>query len=186
MWRHYNFPRRGFERMRNALAACFLVCLTSPVFAQVSEASPNHFLIERTVQINATPMELWDQFVRIGEWWHPDHTHTGDSSRLSLDPTPGGCFCEALASGGFAVHMNLGHVDPGIAVRMLGGLGPLQEYPVSGAMTWEFNFNDDGTALTLRYRVYGMVDGGLDGWAEAVDGVLAQQLERLQARFIDS
>lgn len=172
--------------MRKALLVVALAAIASPAFAQVQDASPTHFLIERTVQIDAAPLEMWDTFVRIGDWWHPDHTYSGDASRLSLDPVPGGCFCEALPSGGFAVHMNLGYVDPGTAVRMIGGLGPLQEFPVSGAMTWEFAASEGGTALTLRYRVSGVVDGGLDGWAEAVDGVLAQQLERLQALLADS
>ena len=47
-------------------------------------------------------------------------------------------------------------------------------------MTWEFEDHEDGMQLTLNYAVGGYLDGGLDAIAEAVDGVLVEQIENLK------
>jgi uncharacterized protein YndB with AHSA1/START domain len=148
--------------------------------AQVQESSESHFIIERSVLLEADVESTWTMFTRIGDWWHPDHTYTMDTGNLSLHPAAGGCFCEALPSGGFVEHLRVVYADPGVMLRMSGGLGPLQEHAVSGAMTWSFSSEGSGTRLSLVYRVNGFVPGGLAGWAGPVDGVLAQQLSRLQ------
>ena len=61
-----------------------------------------------------------------------------------------------------------------------GGLGPLGLMGVSGNMTWEFEDHEDGMQLTLNYAVGGYLNGGLDAVAEAVDGVLVEQIENLR------
>ena len=63
---------------------------------------------------------------------------------------------------------------------MRGGLGPLQSLGVEGSQSWTLAPADGGTRLELTYRVGGYLAEGLDGWAPAVDSVLAQQLERLR------
>ena len=37
-----------------------------------------------------------------------------------------------------AEHMRIGFVDPGVQLRMLGGLGPLQGMGLHGALDWMF------------------------------------------------
>ena len=171
--------------MRKTLVGLALVAIayTPAAHAQVQEANDEGFVIERSVQLPVSGADAWETFTQISEWWHPDHTYTMEASRLSMTAEPGGCFCESLPGGGFVEHMRIVYADPGVMVRMAGGLGPLQDQAVSGAMTWTFEDNEDGTLLTLRYRVAGIAAGGLSNWAVPVDGVLAQQLERLGARF---
>lgn len=167
--------------MRRTVYLLAILCLAPGVSAQVLESSPGHFVLEQSVRLEAPPNAVWAVFVEIDGWWHPDHTFGGDAARLSLVTAPGGCFCEQLPDGGFVEHMRVVYAEPGVTLRMVGGLGPLQEFAVSGAMTWSFAPRADGTLLTLRYRVGGIADGGLDAWAEPVSGVLAEQLSRLQA-----
>ena len=108
----------------------------------------------------------------------------GDSKNLSLDATAGGCFCETLPDGGSVEHLRVVYVEPGKTLRLRGALGPLQSMAVAGAMTFSFEASgpsDDVTQITLTYTVGGYYPGGLDILAEAVDGVLRGQLERLAA-----
>ena len=97
----------------------------------------------------------------------------------------GGCFCESLPNGGSVRHLEVVYADPGNALRLIGGLGPLQATATTGAMTWQLAKVDGGTKITLTYTVGGYVPQGLDSWAQAVDGVVGEQLERL-ARFIET
>jgi len=71
---------------------------------------------------------------------------------------------------------------PGSSLRMGGGLGPLQEHAVTGAMTITLEAAGAATSVRLIYRVGGRVTGGLEGWAEPVAGVLVQAMDRLKAR----
>ena len=59
-------------------------------------------------------------------------------------------------------------------------LGPLGLMGVSGNMTWEFEDSENGTIVTLKYAVGGYLPGGLDSIAEAVDGVLIEQMTSLK------
>ena len=66
-------------------------------------------------------------------------------------------------------------------LRLQGGLGPLQELPVTGVLTFTMKAVEGRTALTLNYRVSGPPDSGLEKWAAAVDRVLGEQAGRLAA-----
>jgi hypothetical protein len=48
-------------------------------------------------------------------------------------------------------------------------------------MTWEFDDTENATTVTLNYAVGGYLPGGLDVVAEAVDGVLVEQMTGLKA-----
>ena len=64
---------------------------------------------------------------------------------------------------------------------MTGGLGPLQEMGVSGALEFQFNASGDRTDITLTYRVSGASFQKLDQIAGPVEEVLRQQLFRLKS-----
>ena len=92
-----------------------------------------------------------------------------------------GCFCESLGNGSGLVHMTVSFLNPGVMVRLTGGLGPLGLGGVTGNMTWEFDETEDGTAVTLQYVVGGYMNGGLDVVAPAVDSGLIEAMNRLKA-----
>jgi hypothetical protein len=77
--------------------------------------------------------------------------------------------------------MTVVYAAPGKMLRLRGALGPLQSMGAEGAMTWTLTQTlDGGTAVTLDYAVGGYSPQGFDRWSKAVDGVLAEQLMRLQ------
>src|SRR5262245_48469333 len=68
-----------------------------------------------------------------------------------------------------------GFTEPGKILRMTGGLGPLQQFAVSGVMTVEFKAEGQGANLTFTYTVGGYIPGGFEKLAPLVDQVMVQQ-----------
>lgn len=160
-----------------------LLCLTSlPTPAEVRDASAVGFSSVNRIQVSAPREAVYRSFVEdVGEWWNPDHTVSGTARALYIDARPMGCFCESLGTGSGLVHLTVTFVNPGVMLRLTGGLGPLGLLGVSGNMTVEFEDNDVGTQIVLQYVVGGYSPDGLDALAGAVDAVLREQLQRLAA-----
>ncbi len=158
---------------------------------EVVDSSASGFTSRNIIRVGAPANTAYRALTEnVDRWWDPAHTYTGDSKNLSLDATAGGCFCETLPDGGSVEHMRVVNVEPGKTLRLRGGLGPLQSRAVAGAMTFSFEASGPSgpsdpsgnvTQITLTYTVGGYYPGGLDKLAEAVDGVLRGQLERLAA-----
>lgn len=140
------------------------------------------FRIEIKIEISGSRQQVYDGFVeRIGQWWEPGHTYSGDSSNLYIEAEKKGWFGERLPDGGFVQHLRVVYVQPGAAIRLTGGLGPLQEMGVDGALTISLKENAEGqTELTLIYNVSGYDPEGLDRIAGPVDQVLIEQMHRLK------
>jgi hypothetical protein len=162
-----------------AMAGLFL--LAQPVRAEVLSADAQGFSIALDADTAMTPRQAYDAFIRIGRWWSAAHTYSGDAGNLRLDARPGGCWCEALPGGGFVRHMSVEYAAPGEALRLSGGLGPLQEMGVDGALTVTFKPREGGAKISFRYNVVGRAPNGFAGIAAAVDRVLGEQLTRLAA-----
>ena len=158
---------------------------------EVVDRSATGFTSQNIVHVDADANTVYRVLAEnVDQWWDAAHTYTGDSTNMSLDATAGGCLCEKLPDGGSVEHMRVVYVEPGKTFRLRGGLGPLQSMAVAGAMTFGFEASGpsgpsgpsgDATQITLTYTVGGYYPGGLDKLAEAVDGVLRGQLERLAA-----
>ena len=175
------------EDMRHILlaASCVLV-LSSAARADVVDSSAGGFTVKTVVQISAPAANVYRALVdRVWAWWESSHTFSGSASNLSIDATPGGCFCEKLPNGGGVRHMTVVYVDSGKLLRLSGGLGPLGEMAVTGTMTLKLTEAAGKTAVEMTYRVGGYSPGGLDGIAKPVDGVLTTQLQRLK-RFVET
>jgi hypothetical protein len=170
--------------MRNwygALPTAILLALTSNGAAEVTAADDDGFQIRiiRTVQVELN--EIDGAIIRhVSDWWDPAHTFSGDSQNLSMD-LEHRRFSEALPDGGFVSHMEIVHYTPRKTLRLLGGLGPLQEMGLHGALTFQWKKQEDSTIVTLTYNVTGYASDGLQSLAPVVDGVLAAQLDRLCA-----
>lgn len=166
------------------VTACIILLLASVMTkAEVSEVSEQHFIISIKTTLMAPKEQAYQQFLQIGDWWQDSHTWFGDASAMTIEPKAGGCFCERNGDKQ-ALHMTIAHVNPGISVQMIGGLGPLQSLAVNGHMLWNFESTEDGnTTLTLTYRVTGFVNQKTKDWSKAVNGVLQQQVESLKTKF---
>ena len=163
-----------------ALAASLLVVAALPAQAKVQDMSPNGFTLAHTLTVQATPAQAYQAFAKVASWWNPEHTYTGKSASLTLDPKPSGCFCEKLGANAGVVHMTVVYADPGKVLRLSGGLGPLQQLGVAGAMTLKFTAKDGATEVAFTYAVGGYTADGLDKLAPIVDQVLGDQLERYE------
>jgi uncharacterized protein YndB with AHSA1/START domain len=154
-----------------------MLLLAGPAAAETRDVSETGFTSEHKLAIAAPPAKVWETLLRPALWWEAGHTYSGDAANLSLDPRPGGCWCEKTAKGGVE-HMRIVYVASGEMLRMTGGLGPLQARPVTGVMTITLAPAGAGTELTVSYSVAG---AGLNGLAAPVDKVLGVQWPRLKA-----
>lgn len=161
-----------------SLAAALLTA--SPAAAEVKSASEHGFALEQRVTLVVPPEQLYRSLGRIGSWWSPDHTYSGDAANLSLDLRPGGCFCERLDGGGGVEHMRVSYVEPGKRVVLTGALGPLLYEGVSGVMDLKVDRVAGGSALTMSYKAGGFGGGGAARLAPLVDKVLGEQMRRLR------
>lgn len=168
---------------RLALAA---LAAATPASAEVLDAADGGFTVRHSVTLPVGRAAAWGMIVDdVGRWWSASHTVSGDAANLYITPVPQGCFCERLGEDGGLVHLSVTFVNPGVLLRLTGGLGPLGLLGVSGNLTLEL---DDavgpdaaGTTVTLRYAVGGYRQGGLAELAAPVDEVLGEQLQRLAA-----
>lgn len=162
--------------MRTILLAIALTG-TMPASADVLKSADTGFVTQHKFTINAPPEKVWEALVHPERWWDGAHSYSGSAANLTLDPRPGGCWCEKTATGGVE-HMRIVYVARGDTLRLTGGLGPLQAMPATAVMTITLKLSGTGTELTASYSVSGP---GLANIAAPVDGVLEGQWSRLKA-----
>jgi len=160
-----------------ALAALF----ANPAVAKIESRGQGGFSVAYETELAVPPQDAYAKWLRIGEWWSPDHTYSGDSRNLSITPAPGGCWCETLKDGGFIAHLRVVSAQPGEALMFSGGLGPLAYLGVAGSLVVEFKPSAAGTHVTMRYAVGGYDPDAFAKWPEAVDGVLEEGFQRFAA-----
>ena len=166
---------------RHLLGAVFLLMLAATSAQPAPQVTPTGFLVNLDVKVNEPVAKVYDALVgQVGSWWNPEHTYSHDAKNLSIDPRPGGCFCEKLPNGGGVEHLRVVYVAPREVLRLSGGLGPLQASGVAGSMTWKLTGDRDQTRIQLSYSVGGFVVGGFDRIAPAVESMLNEQLNRLK------
>lgn len=169
--------------MRSTLIAAAAAFLLTPNWAaaEVADASANGFSLKLTLNIQASPDDVYRKLVRnVGDWWDPDHTYSGNSRNLTIDEKPAGCFCEKLPGGGGVRHMEVAYLAPGKQLVLTGALGPLGALAATGSMTIKFSAVDGGTKLEVAYTVIGYLPAGMNTFAAPVDGVLKLQFTRLK------
>jgi uncharacterized protein YndB with AHSA1/START domain len=163
-------------------AMALLTIAAAPAGGEVTARALEGFVVRHELILAAGPEAAYRALVEdVALWWNADHSYSGAAGNLSIDGRAGGCFCEALPGGGSVEHMRVVFAQPGRLLRLAGGLGPLQGMGAGGVMDFAFEpVEAGGTRLRFSYTVGGFAPGGLDGMADPVDGVLADQLGRLQ------
>lgn len=172
--------------MKPVAPALFALMLAmTPALAEVRQAAADHFQLAFTATVTSPPAKVYALLARVGDWWSAEHTWSGDAKNLSLKAEAGGCFCERWA-GGSVEHGRVIMALKNQTLRLDSALGPLQEYALSGILSFHLSPLEDGnTEMLVDYRVNGSSASGLDQFAAAVDQVLGMQLERL-LRYIDT
>lgn len=157
--------------------------LALPSFAALTNVSPTGYLVSHTAILKAPPRHVFAAIQQVGKWWSAQHTYSGNAGSMSLDMRAGGCLCERWDNNSVQ-HARVIYVARDKALRLEGGLGPLQEMAVTAIMQFSLEAAGDNTNLTFTYRVRG-ADAALDKTAASVDRVLAEQIARL-TRFVDT
>lgn len=163
-------------------AACGLFW-QMPANCEVLRSSESGFTVAHDVNVPLPPPSAWAALTDIGKWWDAEHSYSGDSRNLTLDPVVGGCFCEKLGLYAGVQHMTVVFAQPPKMLRLSGALGPLQEFAVTGNMTWTIEVAGGGSHIKMSYVAGGYADRPLSEWAPLVDSVLASQVQRL-GRFV--
>ena len=162
------------------LFAALWLMLSATAGAEVLEVKEGSFATRSVVLVDIKPDAAYRALVNIPMWWDSAHTWSGAAKNLALDPRAGGCFCEKLAGGGSVQHARVVFVQPGRLIRLDGALGPLQEMPVMGVLTFALEPDGPGTRITMTYKVSGNLAAETAKLAPVVDQVLNAQLERLR------
>lgn len=169
--------------MIRLLVATFLITGT-PLAADVKSSSEMGLEVSHSITVAATPAEAYAALGRIGEWWSPAHSYSGDAKNMSLPLTIGGCFCEKLPkAGGEVEHGRVTFAQPGAMLRLNAALGPVHQEAATGVLTWTIKPEGAGTRITQSYIVGGYIRGGAARFAAPIDGVMTEALTRLQSHI---
>lgn len=167
-----------------AFLATLLLPAATPAIAEVGKVTPSGYLVTVKAPIRATPRAVFAAIQQVGQWWEGEHTYSGNAGHMTMEYRAGGCFCERW-NGNSVEHARVLYVARDKALRLEGGIGPLQEMAVNGVMDFKLEPRGDDTALTFTYRVRGSPDAALDKTAAIVDRVLSTQVSRL-VRYIET
>ena len=171
-------------RMLTYLLGFPLFCATL-AHAEVKQSAADSFLVAFSEPVTATPAKAYASIAQIQHWWSDEHTWSGKAANLSLKPEAGGCFCERWKDGSVE-HGRVIMALPDQLLRLDAALGPLQEFALTGILSFRIKTGDDGaTGLDVEYRVNGASASGLDTFAPKVDEMLGVQVARL-VRYIDT
>ncbi|MES1195489.1 MAG: hypothetical protein ABUL58_00905 [Steroidobacter sp.] len=112
--------------MLTRIIGIIVLLISSAATASVKVES-NGFVVLEGLAINAPPQKFYETLLgKVGEWWNPEHTFSGDSKNLSIEAKPSGCFCENFPKGGGVEHMRIVYLSLNSTAVMSGALGPLQ------------------------------------------------------------
>ncbi len=164
---------------RSAVLIALILAVPVVLHAEVLAVTDNGFSVQHGITTKAGPEAVYEAMTRIGQWWNPDHSWSGQPANLYMDARPGGCFCERLPDGGGVEHLRIIYLAPGQKIHFDGALGPLQGMATTGRMVWLIEAGEHGTKVTFTYHVIGFMEGGFEGLAPVVGGVIAEQLDRL-------
>jgi hypothetical protein len=176
------------------LSATLLV-LASPAMAEVKTKADNGFSVFHTTDVDATPDAIWKRLISPKDYWSKDHSWSGSVAGFTLDPRPGGCFCEVINDEGSGAkpktlgnveHMRVIFAQPGKVLRMQGALGPLQSEAMLGTLTVAIAPAKSGTGSTVSFSY---VAGGYMRYkpadiATVVDKVIGEQFANLIKPFV--
>ncbi len=170
------------------LGALTAAAFSMPAQAEVVAQNGSAFVTRDSVVVSSTPREVWLELISPGKWWNDAHTFSGASKNMTLMPKAGGCFCERMPAkdtadtiglDGSVEHMRVILSIPDQALRMRGGLGPLQSEPVNAVLTVTMSEAEEGTRIVFEYAVDGFMRFETPVIAKAVDGVISQQMNGL-------
>ena len=161
--------------LKALIAIVVLAVAATPASAEVVERTPDSFTLRFSVGLETTPGDVALALESIARWWDSNHTYSGDAANMTLSLAPGGCFCEALPGGDVFVHGRVKALDDE-HLWLEAPLGPLRDRTTKADLIFSWPEANRGTAVTMTFTVEG---AGMGAFADAVDGVMDTQFDRL-------
>ena len=161
-----------------------LAAVMAPLNAEVVKRSSHGFVVSHTRTVPVDPGPAFERLTSgLPGWWSPAHSFSGDAANFRIDRD---CFCEAWEDN-LVRHLDVVAWRPGSQVVFEGGLGPLKGIGLTGTMVWSLSAAEggEGTRVEWTYFVRGFTTADVHVLADAVDGVLAEQIERYAGSFGD-
>ena len=167
--------------LRMLRSDALLAALCAPAWATTGNVTPHGFISIHRDEVAASTADLWKAVLQLPRWWSGEHSYSGQATNMSLDAQAGGCWCERWGDGNSVEHGRVVQAQPGRSLRLYSNLGPLQELPVNGVLTFTIAMQETKTVLRMTYRVSGPPDAGMEKLAPLVDQVMRQQFKRLKS-----
>lgn len=157
-----------------ALAALALLASAPTAAGEVVARTADSFTLRYEIGAEIDPSDIPGALADVGRWWDSDHTYSGDAANLSLDLTPGGCWCEALADGTQFEHARVVAIE---ADRLVfdAPFGPLKGKATKAVLTVTWPAARGGWRPTWEMVVEGP---GLGAMADGVDAVMGAGFQR--------
>lgn len=164
--------------MKRMLLAAVLSAAAGSAAAEVSDRSEDGFTLTYERPVAASAEIVLNAVAQPAAWWSDAHTWSGSASNISLDLSPGGCWCESLPGGGVK-HAETVLVWPEQRmVRFDAPFGPLQSIGADAVLTMTWADAEDGPGRVLKWT-FVVTGPGAGAMADAIDGVMAEQFGRL-------
>lgn len=157
-----------------------LVLIVQQAHAEVISSSADHFHLKLKAESRHSSFELWNRLIDPAQWWHSDHTYSGNANNLTLDLQAGGLWQENLQKGSVA-HGRVLFVDAPRLLRLEAPFGPLQALAVKTVWTITVTPKGSGSEVTFEFLANGTAHSNLDQLASAVLQVKTQALQQLIA-----
>lgn len=157
-----------------ALAALAVLASASTAAAEVVARTADSFTLRYEVGAEIDPSDIPGALVDVGRWWDSDHTYSGDAANITVDLTPGGCWCEKLADGTQFEHARVVSIAPDRIV-FDAPFGPLKGKATKAVLTVTWPPANAGWTPTWEMVVEGP---GLGAMADGVDGVMGAGFQR--------
>ncbi len=166
--------------MRILLTSFIFMLFGAPAMAEISSATPDHYTLHHEGTSPLAPDALWARLIKPAQWWHPDHTYSGDADNLSLKAKAGGQWREDWDAGSTS-HGVVLMVENEKTLRLDAPFGPLQAMGVTVIWTISLAPNEEtgGTDVTFTEIANGSPASKLDEIAPAVDFVKTEAMQRL-------
>jgi hypothetical protein len=151
-----------------AVAAAFGLLAAWGANAEVVARTADSFTLRYEQGAEIDPGDIPGALGDVGRWWDSDHTYSGDAANITIDLTPGGCWCERLADGSQFEHARVVSVEPDRIVFQA-PFGPLKGKATSAILTVTWPPANAGWTPTWVMTVEGP---GVGAMADGVDGVM--------------
>lgn len=154
--------------LKALLAAAVLALSAAPAMAEVVSRTADSFTLRYAVDAEIAPEDIPGALSDLPKWWDSAHTYSGSAANLSLDLTPGGCWCEKLADGTDFDHGRTASVTPDSFV-FDAPFGPLRGKTTKAILTVTWPRANRGWTPTWTMVVEGP---GVGSMADGVDAVM--------------